>query len=105
MGTGGLFPGVTRGRGVTLTTHSHLLPRSRMRSCTFLPLGACMGSGTASMTGSDRGRPPCSCSDAARCQWSLDQPVHVSGFVGQDLGVLQLDAMSPADAVFSYLSG
>jgi hypothetical protein len=31
-----------------------------------------------------------------------DQPIHVSGFDGQDLGVLELDTMSPADAVFSY---
>jgi hypothetical protein len=31
-----------------------------------------------------------------------DQPVHVSGFGGQDLGVLELDTMSLADAVFSY---
>jgi hypothetical protein len=30
MGTGGPFLGVKRGRGVTLTTHSHLVPRSRM---------------------------------------------------------------------------
>jgi hypothetical protein len=30
MGTGGSFPGVKRGRSVTLTTHPHLLPRSRM---------------------------------------------------------------------------
>jgi hypothetical protein len=29
---GTLFPGVKRGRGVTLTTHSHLVSRSRMRS-------------------------------------------------------------------------
>jgi hypothetical protein len=28
MGTGVLSPGVKRGRGVTLTTHSHLEPRS-----------------------------------------------------------------------------
>jgi hypothetical protein len=27
MGTGGPFPGVKRGRGVTLTTHPHLVPR------------------------------------------------------------------------------
>jgi hypothetical protein len=30
MGTGGLFPGVRRGRGVTLTTYLHLVPRSWM---------------------------------------------------------------------------
>jgi len=30
MGTGGPFPGAKRGRGVTLTTHSHLVPRSGM---------------------------------------------------------------------------
>jgi hypothetical protein len=28
MGTGGPFPGVKRGRGVMLTTHPHLMPRS-----------------------------------------------------------------------------
>jgi hypothetical protein len=43
LGTGGPFPGVKRGWGVTLTTHSHLVPRSRMiRNHTPLPLGACM---------------------------------------------------------------
>jgi hypothetical protein len=31
-----------------------------------------------------------------------DQPVHVSGFGGHDLGVLELDAMSPADAMYRY---
>jgi hypothetical protein len=30
MGTVGPFPGLKRGRGVTLTTHPHLVPRSRM---------------------------------------------------------------------------
>jgi hypothetical protein len=30
MGSGGPFPGIKRGRGVTLTTHPHLLQRSRM---------------------------------------------------------------------------
>jgi hypothetical protein len=30
MGTGVLSPGVKRGRGVTLTAHPHLMPRSRM---------------------------------------------------------------------------
>jgi hypothetical protein len=30
MGTGGPFPGPKRGRGVTLTTHPHLVPRSGM---------------------------------------------------------------------------
>jgi hypothetical protein len=29
-------------------------------------------------------------------------PVYISGFDGQDLGVLKLDAMSPADAMFDY---
>jgi hypothetical protein len=38
MGTGGSFTGAKRGRGVTLTAHPHLVPRSRMgRSCTFFP--------------------------------------------------------------------
>jgi hypothetical protein len=32
----------------------------------------------------------------------FDQPVHASGFGGQHLGVLELDTMSPADAMFSY---
>jgi hypothetical protein len=30
MGSGGPFPGVKRGRGVILTTHPHLVPRSWM---------------------------------------------------------------------------
>jgi hypothetical protein len=30
MSTGGPFPGAKRGRGVTLTTHPHPVPRSRM---------------------------------------------------------------------------
>jgi len=49
MGTGGPFPGAKRGRGVTLTTHPHLVPRSRMsRSYTPLPPSATMAcSGTA----------------------------------------------------------
>jgi hypothetical protein len=34
LGTGGLFPRKKRGRGVTLTTHPHLVPRSRM-SCSY----------------------------------------------------------------------
>jgi hypothetical protein len=39
MGTGGSFPGVKRGQGVTLTTHPHLVPRLRMsRSYTSSPL-------------------------------------------------------------------
>jgi hypothetical protein len=39
MGTGGPFPGTKRGRGVTLTTHPHLVPRSGMsRSYTSSPL-------------------------------------------------------------------
>jgi hypothetical protein len=28
MGTGSYFPGLKRSRGVTLTTHPHLVPRS-----------------------------------------------------------------------------
>jgi hypothetical protein len=49
MGTGVLSPGVKRGRGVTLTTHPHLVPRSRMsRSYTSSPPSASMAcSGTA----------------------------------------------------------
>jgi hypothetical protein len=39
MGIGGPFPGTKCGRGVTLTTHPHLVPRSRMsRSYTSSPL-------------------------------------------------------------------
>jgi hypothetical protein len=39
MGTGGPFPGSKSGRAVTLTTHPHLQPRSRMsRSYTYSPL-------------------------------------------------------------------
>jgi hypothetical protein len=38
MGTGGPFPGAKRGRGVTLTTHPHIVPRSGMsRSYTSSP--------------------------------------------------------------------
>jgi hypothetical protein len=38
----GSFPGVKRGRGVTLTSHSHHLPRSKMStSYTSSPLKAC----------------------------------------------------------------
>jgi hypothetical protein len=41
MGAGGPFPGLKLGGGVTLTTHPHLVPRSRMsRSCTSSPSGA-----------------------------------------------------------------
>jgi hypothetical protein len=36
MGTSGPFPGVNRGRAVTLTTYYHLLPRSRM-SRSYIP--------------------------------------------------------------------
>jgi hypothetical protein len=43
MGTGVLFLGVKLGRVVTLTTHFHLLPQSKMsRRYTPLPLRACM---------------------------------------------------------------
>jgi hypothetical protein len=39
MGTGGPYPGVKRGRGLTLTTHLRLVSRSRMsRSYTSSPL-------------------------------------------------------------------
>jgi hypothetical protein len=37
MGTGGPFPGAKRGLGVTLTTHLHLMPSSRM-SMSYPPL-------------------------------------------------------------------
>jgi hypothetical protein len=49
MCTWGPFPGAERGRGVTLTTHSHLVPKWRMsRSYTPLPPSATMAcSGTA----------------------------------------------------------
>jgi hypothetical protein len=49
MGTGGPFPGAKRGRGATLTTHPHLVPRSGMsRSYTSSPPSASMAcSGTA----------------------------------------------------------
>jgi hypothetical protein len=49
MGTGVLSPGVKRGRGVTLTIHLHLVPRSWMsRSYTSSPPTASMAcSGTA----------------------------------------------------------
>jgi hypothetical protein len=46
---GGPFPGAKRGRGVTLTTHPHLVPMSGMsRSYTSSPPSACVVcSGTA----------------------------------------------------------
>jgi hypothetical protein len=48
MGTGGPFPGAKRGRGVTLTTHPHLVPKSRMsRSYTSSLLATMACSGTA----------------------------------------------------------
>jgi hypothetical protein len=44
MGTGGTFPGLKRDRGVTLTTHPNLVPRSRMsRSYTSTPLKSLRG--------------------------------------------------------------
>jgi hypothetical protein len=43
MGTGDPFPGIKRGRGVTMTTHLRLAPRSKMsRNKTPLPLGTFM---------------------------------------------------------------
>jgi hypothetical protein len=49
MGTGGTFPELKRGRGVRLTTHPHLIPRSRLsRSYTSSPPSSFMAcSGTA----------------------------------------------------------
>jgi hypothetical protein len=49
MGTGGPFPGVKRGRGVTQTTYPHLVPRSSISSsCISSPLCRLHGgSGTA----------------------------------------------------------
>jgi hypothetical protein len=49
FGTGDPFPGAKRGQGVTLTTHFHLVSKSRMRrSYTSSPLSACMAcNGTA----------------------------------------------------------
>jgi hypothetical protein len=45
MGTGGPFPGVKRGRGVTLTIQPHLVPRLRMsRTYTSLPPNALVAS-------------------------------------------------------------
>jgi hypothetical protein len=42
MGTGGPSAWVKRGRGVTLTTHSLLVPRSRTSTSLLLSLNACM---------------------------------------------------------------
>jgi hypothetical protein len=52
MGTWGTFPGAKPGRIVTLTTHPHLVPRSRMsRSYTSFPPSTTMAcSGTALLT-------------------------------------------------------
>jgi hypothetical protein len=51
MGTGGPSPGLKRGRGVTLTTHPHLVPRSRMSrsyiSSPPRPFMACSGTALA----------------------------------------------------------
>jgi hypothetical protein len=48
MGTGGPFPGVKRGRGVTLTTFPNLVPKSRMSgSYISTPWRMHGGSGTA----------------------------------------------------------
>jgi hypothetical protein len=48
MATRGSFPGVKGGRGVTLTTHPHLVPRSSMsRSYISSPFITCMASGWA----------------------------------------------------------
>jgi hypothetical protein len=54
MGTGGPFPGSKRGRGVMLTTHPHLVQRSRTnRSYTSSPPSATMAcSGTALLAAS-----------------------------------------------------
>jgi hypothetical protein len=43
VGTGVFFPGLKRGRGIKLTIHPHLVPRSRMcMSYISSPLVACM---------------------------------------------------------------
>jgi hypothetical protein len=49
VGTGGPFPSIKRGQTVTLTTHLHLVPRSRLsRSYTsFSPSAVVTCSGTA----------------------------------------------------------
>jgi hypothetical protein len=48
MRTGGPFPGAKHGRGVTLTTHPHLVLRSKMsRGYTSSPSAIMMCSGTA----------------------------------------------------------
>jgi hypothetical protein len=55
MGTGVLSPGLKRSRGMTLTTHHHLMPRSRMsRRYTSSPPNAfisCSGTALAFSTG------------------------------------------------------
>jgi hypothetical protein len=52
MGTGGLFPGAKRGRGVTMTTHPHLVPRSKwVEAILPLPTSVTMAcSGTVLLT-------------------------------------------------------
>jgi hypothetical protein len=47
VGTGGPFPGVKRGRGLTLTTHPNLLLRPRMSYTSSSPWRLHGGSGTA----------------------------------------------------------
>jgi hypothetical protein len=55
MGTGVLSPGLKRSQGMTLTTHRHLMPRSRMsRRYNFSPPNAfisCSGTALAFSTG------------------------------------------------------
>jgi hypothetical protein len=52
MGTIGPFPGIKGGRGVTLTTHPHLVPKSRLSKSDKSSLSCRMhgGSGTALLT-------------------------------------------------------
>jgi hypothetical protein len=54
MGTGGPFPGAKRGRGVKLTTHPHLVPRSGMSS-SYTSV-ACSGTVMLCLT-SEEGKP------------------------------------------------
>jgi hypothetical protein len=69
MGTGGPFPGVKSGRGVTLTTPFHLVPRSRKSRIYTLPLGACMA--IAGLLYFTQGVARCASGTPASICWSL----------------------------------
>jgi hypothetical protein len=42
------------------------------------------------------------CKSGVQFQWPLNNAVHVSGFCGEDGGIVEFNAVSLADTVFSY---